>query len=73
MEGQPARRPKFRDVRTLSEAEVATILAWAENDAPEGNPADLPAAPKFSDEWELGTPDLVLDIGADYRGARQRR
>ncbi len=58
--------PKFRDVRTLSEAEIDTILAWAENDAPEGNPADLPAAPKFPDEWELGTPDLVLDIGADY-------
>ncbi len=58
--------PKFRDARTLSEQEVSTILAWAEGDAAEGNPADLPPAPKFPDEWELGTPDLVLDIGADF-------
>ena len=28
-----------------------------------GRPA---AAPKFPDDWELGTPDLVLDIGADF-------
>jgi mono/diheme cytochrome c family protein len=58
--------PKFRDVRTLSEPEIATIVAWAESGAPEGNPADLPAAPKFPDDWELGTPDLILDTGADY-------
>jgi peroxiredoxin len=58
--------PKFRDVRTLSEQEIATIVAWADSDAPEGNPADLPTPPKFSDEWELGTPDLILDTGADF-------
>ncbi len=58
--------PKFRDVRTLSEADIDTIITWVENDAPQGNPAEAPPAPKFSDEWELGTPDLVLDLGADY-------
>ncbi len=58
--------PKFRDVRTLSEQEIATVVAWAENDAPEGDAADLPAAPKFPSDWELGTPDLVLDTGADF-------
>ena len=29
-------------------------------------PRDLPAPPKFSDDWQLGTPDLVIDIGADF-------
>ena len=57
---------KFSDVRTLSEPEIATLVAWAEAGAPEGNPADLPPAPKFPDDWELGTPDLVVDIGADF-------
>ena len=41
-------------------------MAWAENGVLEGNPAETPAVPKFPDDWELGTPDLVLDIGADY-------
>jgi AhpC/TSA family/Copper type II ascorbate-dependent monooxygenase, C-terminal domain len=57
---------KFKDVRTLSEGDIATLTAWAEADAPEGNPAEMPPQPKFADDWQLGTPDLVVDIGADY-------
>ena len=57
---------KFKDARSLSEDEIATLVAWSEADAPEGNPADLPSAPKFPDDWQLGTPDLVVDIGADF-------
>jgi mono/diheme cytochrome c family protein len=57
---------KFKDARTLSEPEIKTLVAWAEADAPQGNPADLPPAPKFASDWQLGTPDLVLDIGTDF-------
>ncbi len=57
---------KFQDERLLSEKEIATVLAWAESGAPEGNPADLPPPPSFSEEWLLGRPDLVVDIGTDY-------
>ena len=57
---------KFKDARTLSDDEIATLVAWSEADAPEGNPADLPSPPKFPDDWQLGTPDLVIDIGADF-------
>lgn len=57
---------KFKDVRVLSEHDIAILTAWAETDAPEGNPADLPPPPRFADDWQLGTPDLVVDIGADY-------
>jgi mono/diheme cytochrome c family protein len=57
---------KFKDERTLSEQQIATVVAWAQNDAPEGNPADLPPPVKFPDDWQLGTPDLVVDIGADF-------
>jgi hypothetical protein len=56
----------FKDARTLSDRDIATITAWVENDAPQGNPADLPANPKFPDEWQLGPPDLIVDIGADF-------
>ncbi len=57
---------KFKDVRTLSNDDIAILTAWAEADAPEGNQADLPPPPKFADDWQLGTPDLVVDIGADF-------
>ena len=58
---------KFKDARTLSEHDIATVVAWAEAGAPEGNRADLPPPAKFSDDWQLGTPDLVVDIGADFQ------
>jgi peroxiredoxin len=57
---------KFKDERILPAKEIATLVAWAERGAPEGNPADLPPPPQFSDEWVLGAPDLVVDIGADF-------
>ena len=57
---------KFKDARSLSDNEIATLVAWSKADAPEGNPADLPSPPKFPDDWQLGTPDLVIDIGADF-------
>ena len=57
---------KFKDARTLSEQDIATLVAWSEADAPEGNPADLPTPPKFPDDWQLGPPDLIVDMGADF-------
>ena len=57
---------KFKDERTLAEKDIATIAAWAESGAPEGDPRDLPPGPHFADDWTLGKPDLVVDIGADF-------
>jgi hypothetical protein len=57
---------KFKDARTLSDQEIATLVAWSEVGAPQGNLADLPAPPHFPDDWQLGKPDLVVDIGADF-------
>ena len=51
---------EFRDPRTLTDREIATIAAWVDGGAREGNPADLPAAPKFTEGWQIGTPDVVL-------------
>lgn len=57
----------FANDPRLSEADIATLVAWAKAGAPEGNRADLPAAPQYSDgDWKLGTPDLVVDIGQDH-------
>jgi hypothetical protein len=57
---------KLRGDPSLTDQEIATIVSWAESDAAEGNPADLPPPQEFPDGWILGTPDLIVDIGADF-------
>ncbi len=56
----------FADERRLSDAEVAVIRRWADAGSAEGDPADLPAAPKFTAGWQLGEPDLVLKMAEPY-------
>ncbi len=51
---------KFSNERRLSDRDVAVIARWIDQGAPRGNPSDLPPAPVFGDEWQLGQPDLVL-------------
>ena len=53
---------RFKDDPSLSDEEIRLIAAWADNGAPQGNPADLPPPIDFraADEWEIGEPDLVV-------------
>lgn len=53
---------QFKNDPSLTDEEIATILAWVDNGAPEGNPADLPSVPEFADAdaWQIGEPDLVV-------------
>src|SRR5579863_10224841 len=55
-----AQELRFADELRLSDAEIGLIARWVEQGAAEGNPADLPAQPKFVEGWSLGKPDLVL-------------
>src|SRR5262245_56308429 len=50
----------FRGVRGLSKDEVATILRWVEEGAPEGDPRDRPPARTFETDAGRGTPALAL-------------
>jgi tetratricopeptide (TPR) repeat protein/mono/diheme cytochrome c family protein len=57
----PAPQPlKFADEMRLTDKQIATIKAWVDRGAPEGDPADLPPQPKFTPGWQLGQPDIVL-------------
>jgi hypothetical protein len=58
---------QFRDVRALSNAELATLDAWAKAGAPEGDAKKTPPLPKFPEGWQLGTPDLVITMPATYQ------
>lgn len=58
----------FRNDRSLSEREIATILAWVDQGAPEGTTRDVrgPASGASSERgWslqvQLGAPDLVIE------------
>ncbi len=53
---------EFKNDPSLSDEELAMIQAWADNGAPEGDPADLPAPIDFGDDgtWTIGEPDLIL-------------
>lgn len=61
--------PKFGSFANdpqLSEQEISTIKAWVDAGSPEGDARDLPLKPVFTDDWKLGKPDIVIDIGQDF-------
>ena len=57
---------EFLNDRRLSEGDKATLVAWGNNGAAEGNAADLPPLPKYESEWLIGTPDAVFSMQEDY-------
>jgi hypothetical protein len=56
----------FRNDRRLSQHEIDTLVAWADAGAPEGDPADLPRLPPFPDGWQIGTPDMVVEMPVPF-------
>lgn len=50
----------FRNAPALTQRDVDMIVNWVEGGAPKGDEKDLPASPLFSNEWQLGKPDLSL-------------
>ena len=73
----PAHSLKMRNDRSLTQAQIDTIVAWVDGGAPKGNDADLPPMPKFAEGWTFGRePDYdPRDAGRvhDSRGRRARR
>ena len=56
----------FRNNPSLSQGEIDTIVSWVNAGAPEGNPKDTPALPKFAEGWQIGKPDQVFEMAADF-------
>jgi hypothetical protein len=54
---------KFADDKSLTPAEIKTLVHWIEAGAPRGTgPDPLAAKPRVAQQWPLGKPDLVLEI-----------
>ena len=56
----------FHHDRRMSDKEIATLAAWVNDGTPEGNPHDAPPQRKFTNGWQLGTPDLVLSATKEF-------
>jgi hypothetical protein len=57
---------RFRNDTSLTQSEIDTLVAWVDGGAREGDPAALPALPQFPDGWQIGTPDVVFEMPAEY-------
>jgi mono/diheme cytochrome c family protein len=57
---------EFEDERRLSDAQIQAIAAWVKSGMPEGDRSKMPAMPKFTAGWRLGTPDLVLEMPKEF-------
>jgi Tfp pilus assembly protein PilF len=51
---------KFADEARLSDRELPLIQEWVADGKLQGDAADLPPAPSFTQGWQLGEPDLIL-------------
>jgi Tfp pilus assembly protein PilF len=54
----------FAGARRLTDAEKQTLKAWSQEGAPEGDATKAPAPPTFTEGWQTGTPDLILESPA---------
>jgi hypothetical protein len=56
----------YRDERRLAESEIQLIQTWFKEGMPEGNPSDKPEPPQFTSDWQLGEPDLIVEMPEAY-------
>ncbi len=57
----------FANDRTLAPAEMETISKWVDAGAPAGNTKDAPKAQEFVEGWNIGKPDVILEMPGEYQ------
>lgn len=62
----PAASVPMRGERKMAATDIATLTAWVDAGAPEGDSKDAPKAPDFGDGWRNGKPDLILKPDSDF-------
>lgn len=53
---------KFSNDRSLSQAEMDTLVAWVDAGSPAGNPKDAPKPREYFQGWQIGKPDVVYEL-----------
>src|SRR3954467_4333269 len=54
--------PRLLNDRRLTRAQIDSFERWLRDGTPEGPASDLPPAPVWPSAWQLGAPDLVVDL-----------
>ncbi len=57
---------EYANERGLADAEIDLVARWVRAGAPRGDPAKEPKRPEFPDGWQLGKPDVVVDLPDEY-------
>ena len=57
---------KFLNDRRMSEADIQTLVAWADTGAKAGNAKDAPKPLAITAGWGIGQPDLILEMPAAF-------
>ena len=57
---------EFAGARRMTDDEIAVFRDWSRGNAIEGAASDLPPAPDWPDGWQLGVPDLVVEMPRPY-------
>jgi copper type II ascorbate-dependent monooxygenase-like protein len=52
----------FVNDRSLSQSEIDTIVSWIDGGAKEGDAKDAPPPRQFVEGWNIGKPDLVIQM-----------
>src|SRR5262249_15564503 len=63
---KPVEGLPFHNERKLTKAQIDTLAAWADGGTPAGDEKDAPGVKKFTDGWQLGKPDLVLEVPEEF-------
>jgi peroxiredoxin len=65
------RHGHFINDRRLTDKEIETLAAWVDAGTPRGDDKDLPKPTEWVKGWNMGKPDLVLDMPKEYEVAAE--
>jgi hypothetical protein len=57
---------KFSNDRTMAQADIDTLVSWADNGAQAGDPKDAPKPIAWVEGWRIGKPDMVISMPAAF-------
>lgn len=58
---------KFSNDPRLSDTEKKLLGDWIDHGCPQGDPSDLPPPRKWTDGWQIDTPDQIVRIAKPYK------
>jgi tetratricopeptide (TPR) repeat protein len=63
----PERGPhEFVGRRSLTREQIDMFKRWYEGGSPRGDPQQLPPRPRWTEGWQLGPPDLVIEAAETF-------